>query len=66
VSGEGGHRHDDPSTSPTIADGAGRPVSDSWETYSSRRWKTNIHTPHDALAKVEQLRGVSYDLKANG
>lgn len=32
--------------------------------FSSRRWKTNIHTLHDALAKVEQLRGLSYDLKA--
>jgi hypothetical protein len=50
----------------TIARGAGHPVSDSWETYSSRRWKTNIQTLPDALAKVEQLRGVSYDLKDSG
>ena len=50
----------------TIAQGAGQAISDGWTTYSSRRWKTNIHTLHDALAKVEQLRGVSYDLKANG
>ena len=49
----------------TIAQGAGVAISDGWTTYSSRRWKTNIHTLHDALAKVEQLRGVSYDLKAN-
>jgi trimeric autotransporter adhesin len=50
----------------TIAQGAGHPVSDSWETYSSLRWKTNIRTLPDALAKVEKLRGVSYDLKDSG
>jgi len=55
-----------PSNVLTIAQGAGHPLSDGWATFSSRRWKTNIHTLHDALAKVEQLRGVSYDLKANG
>jgi hypothetical protein len=50
----------------TIAQGAGKAISDGWTTYSSRRWKTNIQTLHDALGKVEQLRGVSYDLTANG
>jgi len=55
-----------PSNILTIARGAGHPLSDSWETFSSRRWKTNVHTLDGALAKVEQLRGVSYDLKANG
>lgn len=55
-----------PSNVFTIAQGAGQAIADGWATYSSRRWKTNIHTLHDALAKVEQLRGVSYDLKANG
>jgi hypothetical protein len=55
-----------PSNILTIARGAGHPVSDSWETYSSRRWKTNIQTLPDALTKVEQLRGVSYDRKDNG
>jgi len=50
----------------TIAQGAGEAISDGWTTYSSRRWKTNIQTLHGALGKVEQLRGVSYDLKANG
>jgi hypothetical protein len=49
----------------TIAQGAGPAVSDGWNVYSSRRWKTNIQTLHDALEKVEQLRGVSYELKAN-
>ena len=55
-----------PSNILTIGRGLGHPVSDSWETYSSRRWKTNIQTLPDALAKVEQLRGVSYDLKESG
>jgi hypothetical protein len=55
-----------PSNILTVAQGAGHPVSDSWETYSSRRWKTNIKTLPDALAKIEGLRGVSYDLKASG
>ena len=55
-----------PSNVFTIAQGGGQAIGDGWTTYSSRRWKTNIHTLHDALAKVEQLRGVSYDLKANG
>jgi trimeric autotransporter adhesin len=50
----------------TIAQGAGPAIADGWATYSSRRWKTNIETLHDALGKVEQLRGVSYELKANG
>ena len=50
----------------TIAQGAGKAIGDGWMTYSSRRWKTNIQTLQDALEKVEQLRGVSYDLKANG
>jgi hypothetical protein len=50
----------------TIAQGAGPAVSDGWNVYSSRRWKTNIETLHGALGKVEQLRGVFYELKANG
>ena len=50
----------------TIAQGAGQAISDGWTVYSSRRWKTNIQTLHGALEKVEQLRGVSYELKANG
>jgi Chaperone of endosialidase/TGF-beta propeptide len=55
-----------PSNILTIARGAGHPVSDSWETYSSRRWKTNIQTLPDALDKVTRLRGVSYNLKDGG
>jgi hypothetical protein len=47
----------------TIGQGAGAAISDGWSTYSSRRWKTNIHVLEGALAKVRALRGVSYDLK---
>ncbi len=50
----------------TLGQGFGPSIADGWATYSSRRWKTNIQTLHGALGKVEQLRGVSYDLKANG
>lgn len=49
-----------------VAQGAGIATADAWDTYSSRRWKTNIQTLQGALAKVEQLRGVSYDLKESG
>jgi len=50
----------------TIAQNAGKAISDGWTTYSSRRWKTNIQTLRGSLSKVEQLRGVSYDSKASG
>ena len=49
-----------------IGQGLGSAVADGWITYSSRRWKKNIHTLHGALAKVQQLRGVSYDRKDGG
>ncbi len=49
-----------------VGQGLGNAFADGWSTYSSRRWKTNIKTLPHALAKVEQLRGVSYDLKDNG
>jgi hypothetical protein len=42
------------------------PIADAWTTYSSRRWKTNIHTIEDALGKVERLRGVTFDWHADG
>jgi len=50
----------------TIGQGFGHAIADGWDTYSSRRWKTNIRTLQGALAKVQQLRGVSYDLKESG
>jgi trimeric autotransporter adhesin len=50
----------------TVLQGGGNAIADGWATYSSRRWKTNIQPLHNALSKVEQLRGVSYDLKDSG
>ncbi|MGB8114942.1 MAG: tail fiber domain-containing protein, partial [Candidatus Sulfotelmatobacter sp.] len=50
----------------TIVQGGGSALADGWATYSSRRWKTNIHPLSGALAKIERLQGVSYDLKATG
>jgi hypothetical protein len=44
----------------------GLAISDGWLTYSSRRWKSNIHTLHGALGKIEHLRGVEYTYTANG
>jgi hypothetical protein len=55
-----------PNTSLVIKKGLGAAFSDGWYAYSSRRWKTNIHTLHGALEKVERLRGVSYGMKDSG
>jgi hypothetical protein len=55
-----------PSNIFTIGQGQGHAIADAWDTYSSRRWKTNIQTLRGSLEKVEQLRGVSYDLKDSG
>ena len=41
------------------------PIADSWTTYSSRRWKTNIKPIDNALNLVSRLTGVSYDWKEN-
>jgi hypothetical protein len=41
-------------------------LADSWITRSSRRFKTNIQPLADALEKIEQLQGVSYERKADG
>jgi hypothetical protein len=46
--------------------GNGRGISFGWDTFSSKRWKTNIQTVHGALEKVEHLRGVSFDWKKDG
>ena len=50
----------------TIAQNFGNAIADGWSTYSSRRWKMNIHPIPGALAKVERLRGVTYDRKSDG
>ena len=46
--------------------GGGHAIADGWDTYSSRRWKSNIHTLDGALGKVERLRGVEYTYTASG
>jgi hypothetical protein len=40
--------------------------ADQFLTASSERWKTNIQTIEGALEKVESLRGVSYNWRADG
>ena len=46
--------------------GGGTTLADAWTTRSSRQFKTNIQPLEDALQKVEQLQGVSYDRKTDG
>jgi hypothetical protein len=53
-------------TLPNNADTTGRGIANAWNTYSSRRWKTNIKTLNNALQTVEKLRGVSYDEESSG
>jgi hypothetical protein len=50
----------------TVLQGGGAAIADGWTTYSSRRWKTHVQPLRNALGMVEQLRGVSYDLKDSG
>ena len=50
----------------TVGQGKGRPIADGWDSYSSRRWKTNIVPIEDALSKIISMRGVTYDWKENG
>jgi hypothetical protein len=42
------------------------PVADAWDTYSSRRWKTNIRPITSSLEKIQRLQGVEYDWKEGG
>jgi hypothetical protein len=44
----------------------GNVLADDFVRRSSRQWKTNIQPIEGALAKVQGLRGVSYNWKANG
>ena len=55
-----------PSNIFTIGQGFGHAIADGWDTYSSRRWKSDIQPLRGALGKVERLRGVSYTYTANG
>jgi len=51
---------------PNFANATGQGLANAWLLYSSRRWKTNIRPIEGAMAKVQRLRGVYYDWKANG
>jgi len=54
-------------TSPTeMLHVAGNVLADQYLTPSSKRWKTNIKSIAGALDKVQHLRGVSYNWKADG
>jgi Chaperone of endosialidase len=50
----------------TVCFQCGAAYADAWDTYSSRRFKTNIHTLRHGLATVERLRGVTYNQKSSG
>ena len=49
-----------------VQNSATDPIADAWTTYSSIRWKENITKIENALEKVLQLEGVSFNWKANG
>ena len=51
---------------PNTASAAGRGRANSWVTYSSGRWKTNIGPISGPLEKVRKLRGVYFDWKESG
>ena len=38
------------------------PIADGWDTYSSRRWKTEIEDIASPIEKILALRGVTYEL----
>lgn len=48
---------------PNIADPTGQARANSWQTYSSIRWKEDITPIGDALSKVLAMRGVFFNWK---
>jgi len=52
-------------TLPNNADASGSGLAFAWDTYSSRRWKTDITPISNALDKVQRLRGVTYKWTSN-
>ncbi len=53
-------------TLPNVASVDGRGLANAWSVYSSRRWKTDIHTIENPLSAVKRLRGVTYRPKDGG
>jgi hypothetical protein len=51
---------------PNIAGTSGRGRANAWNTYSSKRWKTNIRPIGDAMEKVKAMRGVYFEWQADG
>lgn len=51
---------------PNTASAAGQARANSWKTYSSERWKTNVRPIEHAMRKVKRLRGVYFDWKGQG
>jgi hypothetical protein len=51
---------------PNTANTMGQGRANAWKTYSSGRWKTNVRPIDNAMDKVRQLRGVSFDWKEQG
>ena len=47
-----------PSNLLTSVQGGGAALADGWNSFSSRRWKTNIQPLQNALGKIEQCRAV--------
>ncbi len=67
ISGNVGIGTTNPSTILSVVQSSATdPIADAWTVYSSRRWKTNIEPLTGALDKVQALRGVSFDWKADG
>ena len=51
---------------PNNANASGQGRANAWQTYSSKKYKTNIETIDGAIEKVARLRGVYFDWKQNG
>ena len=51
---------------PNQANPGGGGLANTWDEYSSRKWKTNIEPIGQALEKVKKLQGVYFDWKENG
>lgn len=55
-----------PNVDPSFNSGKGAAQARFWYTYSSRRWKENVHRIPDALEKVLHLDGVMFDWTGGG
>ena len=65
-SGQVGIGTQTPSNLLTLLQGGGPALADGWNTYSSVRFKTEIHPLLGSLDRIQQLQGVSYVRKNDG